>query len=87
MPVLWTPCPRHPGPEVHTEEVYNSNVGGMFDEDACHECNADDNARIVINIDSGCSAHMFSDWRVFQNFRTKTGIQVKCANGHLIKTY
>ena len=28
---------------------------------------------------------MFSDWRVFCNFRTKTGIQFKCANGQLIR--
>ena len=30
---------------------------------------------------------MFSDWRVFRNFRTKTGIQVKCANGQLIEAF
>ena len=28
---------------------------------------------------------MCSDWKVFRNFRTKTGIQVKCANGALIE--
>ena len=39
----------------------------------------------MIIIDGGCSAHMFSDWRVFRNFRTKTGIQVKCANGQFIE--
>ena len=39
----------------------------------------------VIIIDSECSAHMFSDWRVFRNFRTKTGIQVKCASDQLIE--
>ena len=28
---------------------------------------------------------MFTDLRVFRNFRTKIGIQVKCANGQLIE--
>ena len=28
---------------------------------------------------------MFSDWRVFRNFRNKTGIQVKCAYDELIE--
>ena len=28
---------------------------------------------------------MFSDWRVFLNFLTKTGIQVKCADGQLVE--
>ena len=54
----------------------------MWDE---HTCDSVENARRVINIDSGCSAHMFSDWRVSRNFGTKTGIQVKCANGQLVE--
>ena len=28
--------------------------------------------------------HMFSDWRVFHKFRTKTGVQVRCANSQLV---
>ena len=28
---------------------------------------------------------MFSGWRVFRDFSSKTGIQVKCANGQLIE--
>ena len=43
--------------------------------------------RSYIIIDSGCSTHMFSDWRGFRNFRTKTWIQVKCADGQLIEAY
>ena len=31
-----------------------------------------------------CSAHMFSEWRVFHNFRTKNGIQVECSDSQLI---
>ena len=65
-------------------EVYNSNVGEVYDEYTCYACDIDGNARSTIIIDNGCGAHMFSDWRGFRNFRTKTGIQVKCANGQLI---
>ena len=28
---------------------------------------------------------MLSTWRIFRNFRTKTGIQVKCTNGQLVE--
>ena len=80
---LATAYPRRPGPEAYMVEVFNSNVGEMCDEYICHACNSTENARSVIIIDSGCSAQMFSDWRVFYNFRTTTGIQVKCANGEL----
>ena len=59
------------GPEVHMAKIFNSNVGEVCDEDICHACDSDENARSVIIIDSGCSAHMFSDWRMFRNFRTK----------------
>ena len=65
-------------------EVYNSNVGEVCDEYNCNACDNDVNARKVIIIDIGCSAHMFSDWRVFQNFCTTNGVQVKCANGQLV---
>ena len=41
------------------------------------------NARKVV----GCNAHKFSDWRGFRNFRTKTGVQVRCANGQLVEAY
>ena len=66
-------------------EVFNFNVGEVCDEYICFACDSDKNARKVSIIDSGCSAHMFSDWRVFRNFRTKTGVQVMCANGQLVE--
>ena len=81
---LVTACSRRPTPETHMAEVYNSNVGEVCDEYTCNTCDNDDNARKAIIIDSGCSAHMFSDWRVFRNFRATTGVQVKCANGQLV---
>ena len=59
-------------------EVFSSNVGEVYDEYTCHACGSAKNARKVIIIDSGCSALMFSDWRVFRIFRIKTGIQVVC---------
>ena len=65
-------------------EVFYSNVGEVCDEYNCHACASDVDARKVIIIDSGCSAHMFSDWRVFRKFRTTTGVQVRCANGQLV---
>ena len=72
---LATAYPRRPAIEVHMAEVFNSNVGEVCDEYACHECDTDVNALSVTIIDIRCSAHMFSDWRVFRNFRTKTGIK------------
>ena len=68
---LATACPRRPVPEVHMVEVFNSNVGEVCDEYNCHACASDINARKVIIIESGCNAHMFSDWRVSRNFRTR----------------
>ena len=62
-------------------------MGEVCDEYTCHECDIDKNARSVIIIDNGYNAHMFSDLRVFHNFCTKTGIQVKCANGQLIEPF
>ena len=67
-------------------ELFNSDVGEVSDEYTCHACDSFDNPRRVIIIDIGCSAHMFSDWRVFRNFRTKTGVQVRCANGQLAES-
>ena len=60
--------PRRPVPEVHMVGVFNSHVGEVCDEYTCHACDIRDNARRVIIIDSRCSAHMFSDWRVFHIF-------------------
>ena len=65
-------------------EVFNSNVGEVCDEYTCHTCDSSDNALRVIIIDSGCSAHIFSGWRLFLNFRAKSGVQVRCENGQLV---
>ena len=62
-------------------EVLNSNVGEVCDEDTCHACDSADNPRRVIII----SAHMFSNLRVFCNFRAKTGVQVRCMNRQLVE--
>ena len=45
-------------------EVFNCNEDEVCDEYTCHACASDVNVRKVIIIDSGCSAHMFSDRRV-----------------------
>ena len=81
---LATACPRQPVPEVHMAEIYNSNVRELCGENTCNACHSDENARINIIIDNGCCSHMVSVWRGFRNFRTKTAIQVNCANGQLI---
>ena len=65
-------------------EVYNSNLRAVCDEYICYACDSVENVRSTIIIGRGCSAQMFPVWRVFRIFRTKTGIQVKCANGQLI---
>ena len=36
-------------------------------------------------LDSGCSMHMFADWRMFKNFSTDVDLWIKCANGSLTK--
>ena len=73
---LATAFPRRPVPEVHMVEVFNSNLGEVCENYTCNAWKSTDNPRRVTIIDSGCSAHMFSDWRVFRNFRIKTGIDV-----------
>ena len=73
---LATACPLRPVPEVHMVEVFNSNVGEVCDEYTCHACDSDANARKVIIIDSGSSAHMFSDWRVLATFAPR--LEYKC---------
>ena len=82
---LATACPRRPVSEDHMVKVFNFNLGEVCDEYTCHACDSVDNPRRVIIIDSGCSANMFSDWRVFRYFRNKTGIQVRCVNGQPVE--
>ena len=55
------------------------------DRYTCYACDSGENARTVIAFCYGYSVYMFSHWRFFRNFHTKAGIQVKCANGQLIK--
>ena len=81
MSVLWAPGHRLP----LSPSFRNSNVKEVCFGYTCHTCDSSENARRFIIIDSGCSAHMFSDWRVSRNFRTKTGVQVRCANGQLVE--
>ena len=66
-------------------EVFISNVGEVCDEYTCHTCDSSDSVRRAIIIYSGCSAHMSSDWIFSRNFRSTTGIQVRCANGQLVE--
>ena len=65
--------PNHPGPEVFMAEVYKSNVEEMCDKYTCYACDSGENARSVIIIDSRCSAHMFSDWKVSATFAPRLG--------------
>ena len=64
---------------------YIFNRGEFCGEYSCYWCDSDENERSIIIVDSGCSAHMFSDWRVFKNFPINTEIQVNCANGQVIE--
>ena len=48
-------------------------------------CDVQGVVRNIIIFDSGCSRHMFSDWRMFKNLNTDVDLWVKCANGLITK--
>ena len=64
--------------------VWNHN-GNINEEYSCFVCDVQGVALNKIVFDSGCSRHMFADWRLFKNLSTDVDLWVKCANGSLTK--
>ena len=89
---LATECPlRVKQEQAYTTEVIDkskivSSYNGEINEEySCFVCDVQGVVRNIIIFDSGCSRHMFSNWRMFKNISTDVDLWVKCANGSMTK--
>ena len=62
-----------------------SHNGQINEEYLCFVGDVQGVERNITIFDSGCSRHMFSDWRVFKNLSTDVDLWVKCANVSLTR--
>ena len=70
---------------IDPSKIVLANNGEINEEYSCFVCDVQGVVRNVIIFDSGCSRHMFSDYKMFKNLSMDVDLWVKCANGSLTK--